>query len=233
MARWQNVALNTELYCVIELRDLKELVVHAIKVIHIGWLRGLINERIDTPFRWEQIPNLDDLSFDVDFDIPKCAARLRLLPLNLRGFVVSFCSFYHELTDFLLGTCGFPFARWRREYPKGAGAVAETAGSSPTRIMTAAPMRKTSPPPKLRPNPRVQRQGPTERQHSNGQSDSYERFKTHHVQESYPRSMTPVSGANARNREEDRAVMERSITIYNGFQVSTRERIPSPEKCDI
>jgi hypothetical protein len=91
----------------------------------------------------------------VVFDIPKCAARLRLLPLNLRGFVVSFCSFYHELTDFLLGTCGFPFARWRREYPKGAGAVAETAGSSPTRIMTAAPKRKTSPPPKLRPNPRV------------------------------------------------------------------------------
>ena len=45
----------------------KELVIHGIEAVHIGWLRGLIGTKLEIPFRWSQNPNLDDLCFDVDF----------------------------------------------------------------------------------------------------------------------------------------------------------------------
>ena len=45
----------------------KELMIHGIEAVHIEQLRVLISKNLDIPFRWTHTPNLDDLSFDVDF----------------------------------------------------------------------------------------------------------------------------------------------------------------------
>jgi hypothetical protein len=44
----------------------KRLVIHGIELVHAGWLKGLIKRKLDIPFQWTQIPDLNHLSFDVD-----------------------------------------------------------------------------------------------------------------------------------------------------------------------
>ena len=45
----------------------KELVIHGVDPLYVGQLGGSIRKKLDIPFRLIQTPDLDDLSFDVDF----------------------------------------------------------------------------------------------------------------------------------------------------------------------